>query len=344
MDLNRLKDFLDSQNLPPFRFRQVVKNYYSGRYSSFDQMTDLSLDLRTKLSQEFNLLSVSETKTVGDNSVQKTLLKLSDGQSIETVLMDYEDWITACVSSQVGCPLNCQFCATGKMGFKRNLTADEIVDQILFWKNHLNYKNNSPRPVKGGVRGGFRVVFMGMGEPFLNWDNLLAALKIINLPNGLNIGARKISISTAGVADKIIEFTQLNTQINLAVSLHSANQEYRQSIMPIARQYPLNELKKACLYYVNHTNRQLFFEYALTDQNTSQTDAKLLADFIHSHRLFFLNLIPLNPVDGGLTPATKDQQKIFMNCLNQYGVEYSLRRSFGQSFSAACGQLATDLK
>ena len=332
MDLNRLKIFLDSQNLPPFRFRQIVKNYYSGRYSDFDQMTDLSLDLRAKLSENFSLLSVSETKTVGDNSVQKTLLRLSDGQSVETVLMDYEDWITACVSSQVGCALNCQFCATGKMGFQRNLTADEIVDQILFWNQKIY-----PQFVS-------RVVFMGMGEPFLNWDNLLAALEIINSPDGLNIGARKISISTAGIADKIIKFAKLNTQINLAVSLHSANQKYRQSIMPIARQYSLDELKKACLYYVNYTNRQLFFEYALTSQNTSQGDAKLLVDFIHSHRLFFLNLIPLNPVADGLTPATKDQQKLFMNYLHQSGVEYSLRKSFGQSFSAACGQLATKSK
>jgi 23S rRNA (adenine2503-C2)-methyltransferase len=330
MDLSKLKSFLQSQNLPDFRFRQIVKNYYSGRYSNFDQMTDLSKDLRAKLSQEFNLLSVAETKTVGDNSVQKSLLKLSDGQSIETVLMDYEDWITACVSCQVGCALNCQFCATGKMGFKRNLTADEIVDQILYW-------NQKIYPAFIG-----RIVFMGMGEPFLNWDNLLAALEIINSADGLNIGARKISISTAGVADKIIEFTKLDTQINLAISLHSANQKYRESIMPIAKQFNLDELKKACIYYVNHTNRQLFFEYALTDQNTSQTDAKLLSDFIHSHRLFFVNLIPLNPVDGGLTPASKDQQKLFMSYLNQYQVEYSLRRSFGQSYSAACGQLATN--
>ena len=329
MDLNQLQAYLDSQKLPSFRFRQIVKNYYSGRYSSFDQMTDLSKDLRSQLSDKFSLLSVSETKTIGDNSVQKSLLKLSDDQLIETVLMDYEDWITACVSSQVGCALGCKFCATGKMGFQRNLTAEEIIDQILFWNQKIYPKFIG------------RIVFMGMGEPFLNWGNLLSALKIINSKEGLNIGARKISISTAGVADKIIEFTKLDTQINLAVSLHSANQKYRESIMPITQKYDLNELKKACLYYVNHTNRQLFFEYALTDKNTSQTDAKLLADFVHSHRLFFINLIPLNPVVGGLTPASKDQQKLFMNYLNQYQVEYSLRKSFGQSYSAACGQLAT---
>ena len=329
MDLSQLKAFIAQQDLPDFRYRQIVKNYYSGRYYSFDQMTDLSLDLRAKLSSQLSLLSVAEEKNVGDQSTQKSLLKLSDDNLIESVLMDYEDWITTCVSSQVGCPLGCQFCATGKMGLKRNLTADEIVDQILYWNQKIH-------PSFVG-----RVVFMGMGEPFLNWDNLISALKIINSPEGLNIGARKISISTAGVADKIIEFANLDTQVNLAISLHSADQKFRESIMPIARQFDLNALKKACLYYVNQTNRQLFFEYALMKQNTSQQDAKLLADFLHSHHLFFLNLIPLNPVAGGMDPASRDQQKIFMDYLNQFGVEYSLRRSFGQKYSAACGQLVT---
>jgi len=332
MDLNQLQAFIKQQDLPDFRFRQIVKNYYSGRYQNFDQMTDLSLDLRAKLSAQISLLSVDEVKNVGDQSTQKSLLKLSDGNLIESVLMDYEDWITACVSSQVGCPLGCKFCATGKMGLIRNLTVQEIVDQIIYWNQKIH-------PVFIG-----RVVFMGMGEPFLNWDNLIEALKIINSPDGLNIGARKISISTAGVADKIIDFAALDTQINLAISLHSADQKFRETIMPIARKFDLIELKKACLYYVNKTNRQLFFEYALMEQNTTQKDAKLLADFIHSHHLFFLNLIPLNPVSGGMDSAIKDQQQMFINYLEDYRIDFSLRRSFGQNFSAACGQLATESK
>jgi 23S rRNA (adenine2503-C2)-methyltransferase len=330
MDLNQLKAFIKQQDLPDFRFRQIVKNYYSGRYNNFDQMTDLSLDVRAKLSSQLSLLSVAEEKIVGDPSTQKALLTLSDGQKIESVLMDYEDWLTVCVSSQVGCPLGCKFCATGKMGFIRNLTVDEMVDQILYWNQKIY-----PKFVG-------RVVFMGMGEPFLNWDNLISALTIINSPDGLNIGARKISISTAGLADKIIEFANLDTQINLAISLHSADQQFRETIMPIARQFDLNELHKVCLYYVNKTNRQLFFEYALTSDNTTSKDAQNLADFIKSHHLFFLNLIPLNPVDGGMNSATPDQQKMFMNYLSQLRVEYSVRRSFGQNFAAACGQLATD--
>jgi 23S rRNA (adenine2503-C2)-methyltransferase len=329
MDLTLLKKTLDSFNLPPFRYRQIVKNYYSGRYLNFDQMTDLSKDLRQKLSKSLPLLSVTEESIQRDDSVQKVLLKLSDGQKIESVFMDYDDWLTVCVSSQVGCSLNCSFCATGKMGFKRDLTPQEIVDQILYWNQKIY-----PKYVG-------RVVFMGMGESFLNWDNILAAINIINSKDGLNIGARKISISTAGIVDKIVEFANLGTQINLAVSLHSTDQKKRESFMPIAKKYKLNELKKACLYYVNKTNRQLFFEYALMNKNTNQNDAKLLVDFIKSHHLFFLNLIPLNPINDGMNPATKDQQKLFINYLNKNNIEYSLRHSFGQNLKAACGQLAT---
>jgi 23S rRNA (adenine2503-C2)-methyltransferase len=215
------------------------------------------------------------------------------------------------------------------MGFKRNLTSEEIVDQILFWNQKIYPKYIG------------RIVFMGMGEPFLNWDNILTAINIINSKDGLNIGARKISISTAGVVDKIKEFATLGTQINLAISLHSVDQKQRELIMPIAKQFSLSQLKNACNYYVGKTNRQLFFEYALMDINTDQNSAKLLADFINSNRLFFLNLIPLNPIEGGMIPASPDQQKLFMSYLDKLNVSYSLRRSFGQNFSAACGQLVT---
>ena len=329
MDLSKLKELLDSLSLPSFRYRQIVKNYYSGRYLSFDQMTDLPLDLRQKLTSSLSFLSVNEEKIIGDVSTQKVLFKLNDGQKIESVLMDYDQWLTVCVSSQVGCSLACTFCATGKMGFKRNLTAEEIVDQILYWNQKIY-----PKYVG-------RVVFMGMGEPFLNWDNLLSSLEIINSKEALNIGARKISISTAGVADKIKDFANLDTQINLALSLHSALQESREKFMPIAKKYSLLELKNACNYYVGKTHRQLFFEYALMDSNTSLCEAKALASFINSNRLFFLNLIPLNPVEGGMSPATKEQQKSFISYLEKVGVAYSLRRSFGQTFNAACGQLVT---
>jgi 23S rRNA (adenine2503-C2)-methyltransferase len=190
-----------------------------------------------------------------------------------------------------------------------------------------------------------RVVFMGMGEPFLNWDNFIKALELINSDEGLNIGARKISVSTAGIVDKIIDFANLNNQVNLAISLHSADQKVRESIMPISKQYPLDKLKSACDYYVKKTNRQIFFEYALMkDINDRPEDLKLIINFIRSNRLFYLNLIPLNPVEGGMTPSTTNSFDKFVYALEKAHVNFSIRRSFGQNVDAACGQLAVSSK
>jgi 23S rRNA (adenine2503-C2)-methyltransferase len=181
---------------------------------------------------------------------------------------------------------------------------------------------------------------MGMGEAFLNWDNLLSSLKIINSKDSLNLGARKISISTAGIIPKIKEFADLKTEINLAVSLHSADQKTRESIMPIAKTYPLNELKNALNYYTSQTNRQVFFEYALIkDINDFPRHLKLLIDFIKSDHLFYLNLIPLNPVKHGLAPSTQTVFSQFVAGLKKAHVDFSVRHSQGQSINSACGQL-----
>jgi 23S rRNA (adenine2503-C2)-methyltransferase len=241
--------------------------------------------------------------------------------------MDYENWLTACVSTQVGCPLACSFCATGKMGLKRNLTSSEIVDQVLFWNHRL-----FPKYIG-------RIVFMGMGEPFLNWDNLLEAIDIIR--NDLQIGARKISISTAGIVPRIYDFANLDTEVNLAVSLHSADQSTREQMMPIARQYSLDELLKSLLYYVDKTHRQVFFEYLLAKNvNDSDRHLNLLIDFIRSSKLFYLNLIPLNPIKNGLTPSTR--LDYFQSKLAQAGINFSVRQSIGRSINSACGQLIVD--
>jgi 23S rRNA (adenine2503-C2)-methyltransferase len=326
MDLLKVSEYLNKIQEPPFRLKQITKSYYSSRYSSFLEMTDLSLTLRNCLESEFPLYSVKLDKLLEDEHTKKALLNLSDGLKIESVLMDYGNWTTACISSQVGCPLGCTFCATGKMGFKRNLTAEEVIDQILFWKNKITVN---------------RVVFMGMGEPFLNWDNLLTAIKIINSKNGLNIGARKISISTAGITPAIIDFANLNTEINLAISLHSADQKTRESIMPIAKQYSLTELRKSLEYYTRTTNRQVFFEYLLAkDINDTPHHLALLIDFIQSNKLFYLNLIPLNPIKDGLIPS--DKLKYFSDELTKNQVNFSIRHSIGQSINSACGQLITD--
>jgi len=322
VDFVTLSQFL--ADLPPFRLKQIRQNYFSGRYQNFAEMSDLPKNLRDVLDTSTSLYSVTENKVVTSDITQKAVLNLSDGLKIETVLMDYDDWKTACISCQVGCPLGCTFCATGKMGFKRNLSVDEIVDQILYW-NHKLY----PQYVG-------RVVLMGMGEPFLNWDNVVAALKIIK--EDLTIGARKISLSTAGIINGINKFTQLNTEINLAISLHSADQKTRESIMPIAKTNPLPELTTAILNYVNTTRRQVFFEYALIkDVNDTPAALNQLISFIKASRLFYLNLIPLNPVKGGLIPS--DKLKYFQTELDKAHVDYSVRRTFGADIDSACGQL-----
>ncbi|MFA7301200.1 MAG: 23S rRNA (adenine(2503)-C(2))-methyltransferase RlmN [Candidatus Shapirobacteria bacterium] len=330
MDISQIKQYLKSLNLPDFRMRQIVKNYFSGRYTSFAQMSDLPLDLRTDLDLKYPLLSVVESNLLVSDDSQKVALKLHDGLHIESVLMDYGEWLTACISTQVGCPLACTFCATGKMGLKRNLAVDEIVDQIIYWNTKLY-----PKYVG-------RLVFMGMGEPFLNWDNLLLALKIINDKDGLNIGSRKISISTAGVAPKIIEFANLDTEINLALSLHSADQSVRNELMPISRQYSLTDLKLALDYYTHKTNRQVMLEYILIDQqNDRPQDVKLIKEFIGNNFLLHVNIIPLNPVQGGLIPSTN--QEVFTDSLDRASIPFTVRRSIGRSINSACGQLITQI-
>ena len=353
MDLLSVEKYLKSLSLPPFRYRQIVKNYFSGRYFSFSQMTDLPLGLRSVLDQNFSLLSVKETNLLTTSDSQKALLSLGDGQKIETVLLDYHDWLSVCASTQVGCPLGCKFCATGKMGFIRNLTSEEIIDQIIYWKHFLSLLEKVPRSPEGreaatclanrreprGIekRVG-RIAFMGMGEPFLNWDNLINALNLIKSKNGLNLGARKISISTAGIIPKIYDFADLNTEINLAISIHSAIQSTRESLMPIAATYHLPELIKSLHYYTQKTRRQIFLEYApIADTNDSPKEIDALIKLLLSDKLFFLNLIPLNSVKGGLTPSTKINK--IEKQLKESGANYSLRHSLGQSINSACGQL-----
>jgi 23S rRNA (adenine2503-C2)-methyltransferase len=226
------------------------------------------------------------------------------------------------------------------MCLKRDLTSEEIVDQIIYWNYKLSPLSRGDGPTKSGQRGLYigRIVFMGMGEPFLNWDNLMAALKIIK--DNLEIGSRKISISTAGIVPRIYEFADLDTEINLAISLHASNQESREIIMPIAKIYPYDELIKSLNYYTSHTRRQLFLEYALIqDVNDSEDDLTKLINLLKSNNLFYLNLITLNPIKGGLTPSLK--LKVFTDALTKTHCNFSLRQSFGQSIDSACGQLIT---
>ncbi len=323
MNVAKVSEYLSKNGEPKFRLNQILESYYLAKFKSFEEMTNISKDLRQKLSDNFSFLSVTENDTIESKNSIKAKLKLADDLQIETVLLKYKEWNTVCVSTQVGCAMGCIFCATGSMGFKRNMSSEEIIDQVIYWKQ------------KGFDTS--RIVFMGMGEPFMNWQNVRQALEDIN--SNLKIGWRKMTVSTVGVIKGIEEFIDWGQQVNLAVSLHSLNQGVREKIMPSAKVYKLNELIKSCHKYTNQTKRLLFFEYALMDGvNDTELDAQKLADLINSNKLFFANIIKLNQVKNSkINPSRKTDQ--FCRILDSNRVKYSRRMSMGGEIKGACGQL-----
>lgn len=287
-----------------------------------------------------NNFLVTKEQIIGDldKDSLKAKLVLKDGMKIETVLMAYREWLTVCVSTMVGCPLGCLFCATGKMGFKRNLESKEIVDQIIFWNYYLDDLRNKPK-----IKKVSRVVFMGMGEPFLNWENVMSATKEICKSKDLDIGQRKITLSTVGITPKIYEFADLKLQMNLAISLHSPFEAKRKEIMPVSEKYPLAELLKACQYYVQKTNRKLFFEYALMERfNDNKEDVAQLRKIFDLSPLFHLNVIVLNKTDCGYKGSGVGRREYFQHSLENFHIPFTFRRSVGRNINAACGQLITE--
>ena len=261
----------------------------------------------------------------------KAGILLADGLAIETVLMKHTDKRnTICVSSQVGCPLGCEFCETGKMGLKRNLTASEIVEQVLFFARYLKNKNEKVT----------NIVFMGMGEPFLNWENVKKAIEILNDDNCLGIGARKISISTAGIIEGIEELAEEFPQINLAISLHAPDDELRGKLMPVNKKYPLAKILQAVDEYIKKTNRKVMFEYVMIDGvNDSEEQAKNLSKLL-KRPLYMVNLIAYNPT-GKFQPSLPGKIKKFKAILEKAGIFTTQRYRFGTDIEAACGQLAS---
>lgn len=323
MNVVKVSQYLLKIGEPKFRLNQILESYYLAKFKSFDEMTNIGKTLRQKLSHNFNFLAVTEDDTIESKNSLKARLKLADSLQIETVLLKYKEWNTVCVSTQVGCAMGCTFCATGSMGFKRDLTTEEIVDQVIYWKQ------------KGFDTS--RIVFMGMGEPFMNWQNVRQALEGIN--SNLKIGWRKMTISTVGIIKGIEEFIDWGQQVNLAVSLHSLNQGIREKIMPSAKIYKLNDLMKSCHKYANQTKRLLFFEYALMDGvNDTDGDAHKLADLVNSNKLFFANIIKFNQVKNSkINPSRRTD--LFCKILDSDGVKYSRRMSMGSEIKGACGQL-----
>ena len=327
-NLEELKQELISLGEKPFRAEQIFNWLYKEKVKEFDEMTNLSLELREKLKQNytmcnFNILKKQESS----DGTKKYLFDVLDGNAIETVLMQYHHGKTICVSSQIGCKMGCKFCASTGIAFIRNLTTGEIVEQVLAVEQDIGEAVSN-------------IVFMGIGEPFDNYENVMKAVRLINHPKGLNIGARHISISTSGVVPRIYDFANEDLQCTLSISLHATNNEKRSQMMPVNNAYPIEELMKACREYIAKTNKRISFEYALAkDNNDNLQDAKELVKLLKG-MICHVNLIPINPIKNGKFAKSSNENIIkFRDYLNEHGIVATIRRELGSDIDAACGQL-----
>ena len=350
MDITKLEQFITNNNLPGFRLQQIRRAVFHDGVKSFSQITTIPKDLRQRLSEEMPLLCFTvENVLVADNHQSaKALLKTKDGSLIETVLIAPKPHMwSVCVSCQVGCQMGCRFCATGKMGFVRNLTAEEITDQILFWKQYLkndaNLTSADTLPEReGGVLD--NIVYMGMGEPFNNWEEVSKSIRILMDGKLFGFGSRSLSVSTSGIANGIKKLATEFPQVNLAISLHFANDEKRNRFMPVNQKYNLEVLRLAIRSYFSLTNRKIFLEYIMLDGiNDTALDAKLLSDYIRliGHKqLLHVNLIRYNTTSPELKPSSKRRTQSFKQELQKYAINATIRKSLGDEIKGACGQLA----
>lgn len=327
-DTKEISEYINSLNEPAYKGKQISKWIYQRYVRDFEQMTDLSKDLRKKLSDNTYISqSKVEMKTESEDGTVKYLIKLNDGKTVECVNIFQPDHHTACLSTQVGCNVKCPFCATGLMGFKRNLTPDEIVDQYLLMQ----------KEAEGRIG---QVVFMGMGEPLLNYDSTVKAIHLLNKEIGL--GIRHITVSTSGIIKNMEKLMNENLQITLAVSLHAADEELRNRLVPINKNNPLDELLDMCKKYADTTGRRITFEYVmLKGINDRKEDIDNLVKRlkgIHCH----INLIPHNPIYSAekLDATPMNKIKDFQKALLDNGFPTTIRVSRGSSTSAACGQLS----
>ena len=327
-DLEDLKKEFTEMNEKPFRAEQVFKWIYESKVTSFDEMTNLSLELREKLKENYTMCNFKILrKQESSDGTKKYLFDILDGNAIESVLMSYHHGYTICVSSQVGCKMGCKFCASTGINFVRSLTSGEIVEQILAVERDNNIRISN-------------VVFMGIGEPLDNYDNVVNAIRIINNPKGINIGARHISVSTSGLVPKIYKLAEENIQCTLSISLHATTNEKRSSMMPVNNRYPIEELLQACRDYIEKTNRRISFEYALAkDNNDNLDDAKELVKLLKG-MLCHVNLIPINKIENGAFSKSSNENIMkFRDYLNAHGIVATIRRELGSDIDAACGQL-----
>lgn len=291
-------------------------------------MTNLSLELREKLKKNYEIKEFKILKKqVASDGTRKYLFDVLDQNAIETVLMEYHHGYSICVSSQIGCKMGCKFCASTGIPFVRNLTTGEIIEQIMAVERDAGVRISN-------------IVFMGIGEPLDNYDNVVKAIRIINNPKGLNIGARHISISTSGLVPKIYQLAEENIQCTLSISLHTTTDEQRSKMMPVNNSYNIKELLQACKDYIEKTHRRISFEYALAKENNDNLeDAKRLVKLLKG-MLCHVNLIPINKIENGeYTKSSNENIMKFRDYLNDHGIVATIRRELGSDIDAACGQL-----
>ncbi|KKB39295.1 23S rRNA (adenine(2503)-C(2))-methyltransferase RlmN [Bacillus thermotolerans] len=331
LQLQDLKDWLEEQGEKPFRAEQIFDWLYKKRVTSYEEMTNLSKGLRDKLEAHFKITTLKTLiqQESADGTI-KFLFELHDGYSIETVLMRHEYGNSVCVTTQVGCRIGCTFCASTLGGLKRHLEAGEIVAQVVKVQQALDEKEERVSSI----------VIMGIGEPFDNYDQMLAFLKIVNHDKSLNIGARHITVSTSGIVPKIYKFADENMQINFAISLHAPNNELRTKLMPINRAYKLPDLMEAAKYYIEKTGRRISFEYGLFGgQNDSLEHAEELAELLKGMKCH-VNLIPVNYVpERNYVRTPRNKIFAFEKALKEHGINVTIRREQGHDIDAACGQL-----
>lgn len=327
LTIKELEDYFVSINEKPFRAVQVYEGLYKKRYNSFDDMTNISKNLREKLKSDFSFYKIKLIIKQEGRDVYKYLFELEDGNKIETVLMFHNYGISICVSSQVGCNMSCAFCESGRLKKVRNLETYEIVEQLLIIEEDIKKRIT-------------HVVVMGIGEPFDNYDNVMRFVKIINCGKGIDIGSRHITISTCGVIPGIKKFMKEDGQVNLAISLHAPNDELRTKLMPINKAYHLQELMDVIKEYIATTNRRVTFEYImLEDINDSEEDAKELVKLLKGINCY-VNLIPYNETENIGFKRTKEWKILkFYDILKSNKINTTIRKEFGSSVDAACGQL-----
>jgi 23S rRNA (adenine2503-C2)-methyltransferase len=336
LDLPRWKEFMDSSGEPAYRALQVWRNLYQQLAPSAEDMTDLPHLLRTTIAQQISFVPITLVRQLAssDGATWKYLFRLSDGALIESVRMAYAQRDTACISTQAGCGMGCLFCATGSQGLTRSLTAGEIIAQGIEMARQVRQK--------GGTLS--NIVLMGMGEPFANYDATMEAVLRWMDPAGFGFGARRITISTVGLVPGILRFAAERSQVNLAISLHAANDAARNNLIPINRTFPLSDLMSACEEYIATTHRRISMEWALMHGiNESDQSARELAALLHTvpQPLFHVNLILLNPVEGFSGQASSPERiREFQKIVERSGIPCTIRLRRGLDIAAGCGQLA----